>query len=110
MNNLVEREPLTSFKTFPGAVRYLKKEGFTAEFIALENKVQNIRTRRNYLPENLEMIDILQFEVFTDLDDDVSMIYLLQADDGVKGWLCDTFGPYTNPHLKTILPKIKMRF
>jgi hypothetical protein len=59
------------------------KEGFTMN----KGKV--------YQPEDLEIIKIYRFEENTD-PSDMSILYIIQANDGLIGYSLDAYGVYSN--------------
>jgi hypothetical protein len=41
--------------------------------------------------------------------DDMSVVYAMESDDGLKGVIADAFGLYANPDLGVFLEKVKIR-
>jgi hypothetical protein len=50
---------------------------------------------KTYQPHELEIVKVYRFEGITD-PADMSIIYIIQANDGLIGYRLDTYGSYSN--------------
>lgn len=58
--------------------------------------------------DELSIVEHYRFEGASD-PDDMSVIYAIKSDDGLKGIVADAFGVYANPDLGGFLEKVKFK-
>lgn len=90
------------------AIRILHQRGFTADFEPRDDILRDITSGRQFRPEELTIVEHHRFEGASN-PDDMSVIYAVESDDGVKGLLMDAFGVYADPRVAALLEKIKLR-
>jgi len=90
------------------AIEELKKRGFTANFEFLDQEFRDVDSRRTFKADELTIMEHYRFEGASD-PDDMSVVYAIESDDGLKGIVADAFGLYANPDLAGFLENVKMR-
>ena len=90
------------------ALEELKKRGFTANFEFLGQTFRDVDSGRTFKAEELTIVEHYRFEGASD-PDDMSVVYAIESDDGLKGIVADAFGLYANPDLGGFLEKVKIR-
>lgn len=96
------------YKTMIDALEDLKKRGFRANFELLNNVFRAVDSGRTFQAGGLTIVEHHRFEGASD-PDDMSVVYAIEASDGVRGILVDAFGVYANPDLGAFLQNVKMR-
>ena len=96
------------YTTMTEAIRELKKRGFTANFEFLDKVFRDVGSGRPFKAEDLTIVEHYRFEGASD-PDDMSVVYAMESDDGLKGVIADAFGLYANPDLGGFLEKVKIR-
>ncbi len=96
------------YKTMIEALEDLKKRGFRANFELLNNVFRAVDSGRTFQAGGLTIVEHHRFEGASD-PDDMSVVYAIEASDGVRGILVDAFGVYANPDLGAFLQNVKMR-
>lgn len=96
------------YKTMTEALEDLKKRGFTANFELLNNVFRAVDSGKTFQAGDLTIVEHHRFEGASD-PDDMSVVYAIEASDGVRGILVDAFGVYANPDLGAFLQNVKMR-
>lgn len=81
---------------------FIRQQGFSKEFIAVEEGLKEIKGQKIYKPKELTILRAFRFQGYSDVDD-MSVLYAIQTNDGVKGWIADVYGTYANPHLSEFL-------
>ncbi len=104
MTRRVKKMPDVS--TLAEAIEFVERLGYTHEFVPRQEGLKDLATGKIYRAEQLAIRDVYRFEGFTD-PDDLSVLFVLEADDGVRGWVSDAFGPYASPLLATHLERMK---
>jgi hypothetical protein len=90
------------------AIQELKKRGFTANFEFLIQEFRNVDSGRTFKADELTIVEHYRFEGASD-PDDMSIVYAIESDDGLKGIVADAFGLYANPDLGGFLENVKIR-
>ena len=90
------------------AIEELKKRGFTANFEFLDQTFRDVDSGRTFKAGELTIVEHYRFEGASD-PDDMSIVYAIESDDGLKGIVADAFGLYANPDLGGFLEKVKIR-
>jgi hypothetical protein len=90
------------------AIRELKKRGFMANFEFLNREFRDVDSGRIFTAQELTIVEHYRFEGASD-PDDMSVVYAIESDDGLKGVIADAFGLYANPHLGRFLEKVGIR-
>ena len=90
------------------AIQELKKRGFTANFEFLNQEFRDVDSSRTFKAEELTIVEHYRFEGASD-PDDMSVVYAIESDDGLKGIVADAFGLYANPDLGGFLENVKSR-
>jgi hypothetical protein len=90
------------------AIEELKKRGFTANFEFLYQTFRDVDSGRTFKADELTIVEHYRFEGASD-PDDMSVVYAIESDDGLKGIVADAFGLYANPDLGGFLENVKIR-
>jgi hypothetical protein len=90
------------------AIEELKKRGFAANFEFLDQTFRDVDSGRTFKADELTTVEHYRFEGASD-PDDMSVVYAIESDDGLKGIVADAFGLYANPDLGGFLENVKNR-
>jgi hypothetical protein len=90
------------------AIEELKKRGFAANFEFLDQTFRDVDSGRTFKADELTIVEHYRFEGASD-PDDMSVVYAIESDDGLKGIVADAFGLYANPDLGGFLENVKIR-
>ena len=90
------------------AILDLRGRGYTADFDLVGDKLRDVTSGRRFRPEELAIVEHDRFEGDSD-PDDMSVVYAIESDDGVRGIVVNAFGPYAEPRLGAFLQKIRIR-
>jgi prophage maintenance system killer protein len=74
---------------------FIRQQGFSKEFIAVEEGLKEINEQKLYKPEELTILKVFRFEGSSDVDD-MAVLYAIQTNDGLRGWISDAYGTYAN--------------
>jgi len=84
----------------------LESEGFNAQFKLDGEKLKDTNSGEKYTPEQLKLVREFRFEGISN-PDDMSILYALEAEDGTKGTVVDSYGTYADVDLAEFLNKIE---
>ena len=98
----------TRYTTMVETLEELKKNGFTSNFEFLDQTFQDVDSGRTFMADELTIVEHYRFEGASD-PDDMSVVYAIESNDGLKGVIADAFGLYANPDLGGFLETVKIR-
>jgi len=90
------------------AIDDLRRRGYTANFQIRDNTLSEVTSGRMFRPGELAIVEHHRFEGASD-PDDMSVVYAIESDDGVRGIVVDAFGVYADPGLADFLEKVEVR-
>jgi hypothetical protein len=96
------------YKTMAEAVEDLRRRGFTTDFAVDKESGQVAAGDQALKSDELTIIEHYRFEGISDPDDS-SVVYALEAPNGVKGVLVDAYGAYANWKTGALLTHTKDR-
>jgi hypothetical protein len=94
------------YKTMAEAVEGLRQRGFTTDFSVDKETGQVLAGGQTFKSDELTIVEHHRFEGMSD-PDDASVVYALQASNGLKGVLADAYGPYANWKTGVMLKQTK---
>ena len=97
-----------SYTNMVEAIEGLKKRGFTANFEFLDHMFRDVGSGRTFRADELTIVEHYRFEGASD-PDDMSVVYAIESNDGLKGVIADAFGLYANADLGGFLETVKIR-
>lgn len=86
-------------------INTLESEGYKAQFKMDGDQLMNTESRKKYNPSQLKLIKEFRFEGVSN-PDDMSILYALEAEDGTKGTVVDSYGTYADTELAEFLNQI----
>ncbi|HKY73217.1 MAG TPA: hypothetical protein VJL88_14960 [Nitrospira sp.] len=96
------------YNTMAEAVDGLRRRGFTTEFAIHQASGQVTAGDRSFNSDDLTIVEHHRFEGLSDPDDS-SVVYALEAPNGLKGVLVDAYGAYANSKTDVLLKHMKDR-
>ena len=84
----------------------VKKEGYTENFMANENGLVALSTKKAYNSLQVIIPDYFRFEGESNPDDN-SILYLIEANDGTKGILTDAYGAYADTNVNKFITEVE---
>ena len=93
-------------KSLAACMESLKSDGFTSNFMAKENGLYNIDTKSTYTPLQIKIVNFYRFEGASDPGDS-SILYALEAEDGTRGLLSDSYGPYSDTQVTKFIAEVE---
>ena len=82
-------------RTLSECMTGIAKDGFKENFMIKENLLYAPEVNRYYAPVEITIANFYRFEGSSDPGDS-SILYALEATDGVKGILIDAYGAYSD--------------
>lgn len=86
----------------------LNQEGFTQDFNVVDGRLHTIGQDSNkaYAPDEVTIVDFYRFEGESN-PDDMSILYAIEATDGVKGTISTAYGTYADADTDDFLKQVE---
>ena len=86
----------------------LTKEGFVHDFQVTDGRLHTLdpNASQSYAPEDVTIVDFYRFEGESN-PDDMSILYAIEANDGVKGTISAAYGTYADGDTDDFLKKVE---
>jgi hypothetical protein len=96
----------TRMETLLECLARAKKEGYTENFMANENGLVALTTKKTYQPSQIVIPDYFRFEGESNPDDS-SILYFIETKDGAKGILTDAYGTYADTNVNKFITEVE---
>jgi len=97
---------MRAYDTLSEAINDLIKRGFTLDFSISKNCIECKSVGATYHPDNFEIVEFYRFEGMSNPDDS-SILYAIDAGNGLKGHLVDAYGMYSEALSFEMMQKLK---
>ncbi|WP_240676087.1 hypothetical protein [Botryobacter ruber] len=86
----------------------LKKEGgCTLDFKVTEDgRLTTMDGKEDFRPDQVRIVDFYRFEGESD-PDDMSILYVLETTNGLKGTISNSYGPYADENIDTFMKQVE---
>ncbi|MBF9143107.1 hypothetical protein [Hymenobacter properus] len=86
----------------------LTKDGFTHDFKVTDGRLHTLDSAspKSYTPDEVTIVDFYRFEGESN-PDDMSILYAIQANDGVKGTISSAYGTYADSDTDDFLKQVE---
>jgi hypothetical protein len=101
-HNITQPPPL---KTLASCLNQALQDGYKENFKATSKGIESVETEKNYKPEDLHVVDFYRFEGASDPADN-AILYVMEAPDGAKGTLVDSYGAYSDADVAKMVTRI----
>ncbi|WP_181307376.1 hypothetical protein [Rufibacter sp. XAAS-G3-1] len=87
----------------------LRKEGYTEDFrVSEDNVLLPLKGDKAYSVEEVKIVDFYRFEGETN-PDDMAILYAIECNDGTKGTISNSYGPYADQSIDAFLRLVEDR-
>jgi len=83
----------------------LEEKGFTTNFKVEDDVLKAVGSDKTYQSDQVKIVNFFRFEGTSD-PSDMTILYAIETNDGVKGTLVDAFGTYANPDIDAFLRNV----
>jgi hypothetical protein len=93
-------------KTLSSCLNKVVKEGYTENFKILEEGLKSLESDKIYQPDEVQIVNFFRFEGVSD-PSDMSILYVIEANDNVKGTLIDAYGAYADQNIDKFIKEVE---
>lgn len=90
------------------AISDLKSRGYNKSFFIRHDGLYCTETKETFKSDKIFIVEFHRFEGATDFED-MSIIYALETDNGLKGTTIDAFGTYADAELGEFLKHVHFK-
>ena len=101
-----ENKSIPDLKTLQACLQKMISLGFTDDFQATDEGLVSLRTDKVYAPADVKIANFFRFEGPSN-PDDMSILYAIETNDGVKGTLVDAYGTYASPEVNEFILEVE---
>ncbi len=101
--------PNNKYDTLLGAIEDLNLRQYAKSFIIKPEGLYCMETKEFFKPEEIVIVEFHRFEGATDFED-MSIIYVLESKNGLKGTIIDAFGTYADTKLGEFLRDVHFKY
>lgn len=85
----------------------MKERGYKEDFRAEKGMLKTFSNgEKSYKPEDVRILNFYRFEGVSD-PGDMTVLYVIEASDGVKGTLADGYGPYASEDVSKFIVQVE---
>lgn len=102
-----ENNSMPYMKSMATCLNRIAAEGYTEDFKVTEEGLESLtQSAHRYQPDEIDVINFFRFEGESDPDDS-AILYLIEAADGTKGTLIDSYGIYNDSGISRFMQEVK---
>jgi hypothetical protein len=101
-----ENNSMPYMKSLSSCLEIMIEQGYTDDFKAIPGGLKSLRTDKVYQPHEVRIANFYRFEGASD-PDDMSILYAIEANDGLKGTLVDAFGTYADADVNNFILEVE---
>lgn len=93
-------------KTLSSCVNKMKADGYKEDLQVTKKGLTTFSETKYYRPEDVSIVNFYRFEGTSDPGDN-SILYVIEADDGLKGTLVDSYGAYSDSDVSKFIVEVE---
>ena len=101
-----ENNSVPYMKSLNACLEKMISDGYTDDFKVIEEGMKSLRTDKIYKPDEVSIVNFFRFEGQSD-PDDMSILYVIETNDGIKGTLVDAFGTYADQEVTEFILEVE---
>jgi hypothetical protein len=108
-DTIIEKEgpDVPWLKDLAACTHELKSRGYQEDFRVDKNSLKTFHTdSREYTPADVKITNFYRFEGVSD-PGDMTVLYVIETADGVKGTLADGYGPYASEEVSKFIVQVE---
>lgn len=105
-NNTTEPKEKIEMTSLAACMNMLQSQGFNTQFKALEKGLKSLSTEKIFKPDEVKIVNFYRFEGESDPADN-SILYAIETNDGEKGTLTDSYGPYADTNVTKFIKQVE---
>ncbi len=100
-------EKLTYMTSLTKLLNKLDQDGYTEQYKVEDGLLHALTSGRSYTPEHVKAVNFYRFEGPSN-PDDMSICYVIETDDGLKGTIIDAYGAYAEEGIGEFMKSVEI--
>lgn len=105
---LNQNNSLPYMKSLASCLTRIINEGYTEDFKVTGNGLESLNKDHSYTPDEIHVVNFFRFEGESDPDDN-AILYVIEAADGTKGTLIDSYGTYNDADVSLFMKDVTIK-
>jgi hypothetical protein len=101
-----ENNTMPDLKSLSACLTKMIEDGYTDDFKATDQGLKSLRTDKVYQPGDVRIVNFFRFEGVSN-PDDMSILYAIETNDGIKGTLVDAYGTYADIDVNNFILEVE---
>jgi hypothetical protein len=101
-----QNSTVPDLKSLSSCLNKMIADGYTDDFKAVDTGLKSLRTDKIFKPDEVRIVNYYRFEGSSD-PDDMSILYVIETNDGSKGTLVDAYGPYADAAVSNFILQVE---
>jgi hypothetical protein len=97
---------IPDLKSLQACLAKMIADGYTEDFKAEDDGLRALRSDKLYQPQDVTIVNFFRFEGASN-PDDMSIMYVIETNDGCKGTLVDAYGTYASPEVNQFILEVE---
>jgi hypothetical protein len=97
---------IPDLKSLQACLAKMIENGYTEDFKAEDDGLRALRSDKLYQPQDVSIVNFFRFEGASN-PDDMSIMYVIETNDGTKGTLVDAYGTYASPEVNQFVLEVE---
>jgi len=93
-------------KTLVSSLHSFVQKGYLEDYKVTDKGLKAMKTKKIYQPDQVKVADFHRFEGSSDPADE-SILYAIETNDGGKGTLIDSYGPFSDTMVTEFMQKVE---
>ncbi|MFN7119800.1 MAG: phosphoribosylpyrophosphate synthetase [Saprospiraceae bacterium] len=101
----------TAINRYPSmviALNDLQKRGYDCDFQMSGNSIKCLNSNKLYQAQDMTIVEYHRFEGISN-PDDMSIVFVVECNDGAKGTVVSAYGTYADIKLLDFMDKVKIK-
>ena len=101
-----ENKEMPDLKSLQACLAKLITDGYTEDFKEEDDGLRALRADKLYQPNELNIVNYFRFEGPSSAGD-MSILYVIETHDDIKGTLVDAYGTYASPEVNQFILEVE---
>ncbi len=105
---LNQNNSMPYMKSLASCLTRIVNDGYTEDFKVTGNGLVSLNKEHSYAPNEINVVNFFRFEGESNPDDN-AILYVIEATDGTKGTLIDSYGTYNDADISHFMQDVTIQ-
>ena len=99
-------ETVPHMKSLSLCLNRMVLDGYEDDFKVVDGQLTSLKTEKKYSPDQVNIVNFFRFEGQSD-PNDMTIMYVIETSDGLKGTLVDAYGVYSDTNVGEFFKQVE---